>query len=301
MVFLNQPFFIHHHHTINMLKALDINANDGLPSLKKSDRMPVVFVGHGSPMNAIGDNEYRRSWQALGARFGKELARPQLVLCISAHWLTQGWWLTAMAQPKTIHDFGGFPQELFDQQYPAPGDPDAARAISLLVRQRVSAPLALDTSEWGLDHGAWSVLKPMFPNADIPVIQLSMDYGRAPEDHYALAKQLKALRERSVLIVASGNIVHNLRQMQRGASGNQAFDWALEFDQTVGGQVQQGNLDALQNFQKLGSLAKMAHPTHEHYLPLLYAAGAVGTSEPMKFFNTSFQGGSISMRSMVWG
>ncbi|MDB5777719.1 MAG: Extradiol ring-cleavage dioxygenase, class enzyme subunit [Polaromonas sp.] len=274
---------------------------DRLPSLKKSERMPVMFMGHGSPMNALGDNEYRRSWQALGARFGTELPRPQLILCISAHWLTQGWRLTAMAQPKTIHDFGGFPQELFDQQYPAPGDPDAANAISLLVRQRASAPLGLDTGEWGLDHGAWSVLKPMFPDADIPVIQLSMDYGRAPEDHYALAKQLKALRDRGVLIVASGNIVHNLREMQRGASGNQAYDWALEFDQTIGGQVQQGNLDALQNFQKLGSLAKMAHPTHEHYLPLLYAAGAVDAREPMRFLNTSFQGGSISMRSMVWG
>jgi 4,5-DOPA dioxygenase extradiol len=200
-----------------------------------------------------------------------------------------------------IHDFGGFPQELFDQQYPAPGDPDAASAISLLVRQRASAPLGLDTGDWGLDHGAWSVLKPMFPNADIPVIQLSMDYGRAPEDHYALAKQLKTLRDRGVLIVASGNVVHNLRQMQRGTGGNQAYDWALEFDQTIGGQVQQGNLGALQNFQKLGSLAKMAHPSHEHYLPLLYAAGAVDAREPMQFLNTSFQGGSISMRSMVWG
>ena len=273
----------------------------GLPSLKKSEKMPVLFLGHGSPMNAIGDNEYRRSWQALGARFGTDLPRPQLILCISAHWLTQGWWLTAMAQPKTIHDFGGFPEELFAKQYPAPGDPAAAQAIGQLVRQRASLPLGLDEGEWGLDHGAWSVLKPMFPVADVPVIQLSMDYARPPEDHYDLARQLKALRDRGVLIVGSGNIVHNLRQMQRGADGNQAFDWALEFDQTIGGQVQQGNLDALQKFQKLGSLAKMAHPTHEHFLPLLYCAGAVDPREPMQFFNTSFQGGSISMRSMIWG
>ena len=273
----------------------------GLPSLKKSEKMPVLFLGHGSPMNAIGDNEYRRSWQALGARFGTDLPRPQLILCISAHWLTQGWWLTAMAQPKTIHDFGGFPEELFAEQYPAPGDPAAAQAIGQLVRQRASLPLGLDEGEWGLDHGAWSVLKPMFPVADLPVIQLSMDYARPPEDHYDLARQLKALRDRGVLIVGSGNIVHNLRQMQRGADGNQAFDWALEFDQTIGGQVQQGNLDALQKFQKLGSLAKMAHPTHEHFLPLRYCAGAVDPREPMQFFNTSFQGGSISMRSMIWG
>ena len=284
-----------------MISTSDIAALDQISTLNKSDKMPVLFIGHGSPMNAIGDNEYRRSWQELGAQFGTKMARPQLILCISAHWLTEGWWLTAMAQPKTIHDFGGFPQELFDQQYPAPGDPAAAQAISLLVKQRASAPLGQDFSEWGLDHGAWSVLKPMFPDAEIPVIQLSMDYARAPEDHYALARQLKALRNRGVLIVASGNIVHNLRQMQRGATASQAYDWALEFDQTVGCYLQQGNLDALQNFQKLGSMAKMAHPTHEHYLPLLYAAGAVEAGEPMRFFNTSFQGGSISMRSAVWG
>lgn len=284
-----------------MISTIDPAAFDRIASLKRSDRLPVLFLGHGSPMNAIGDNEYRRSWQALGAEFGSKMPRPQLILCISAHWLTEGWWLTAMSQPKTIHDFGGFPQELFDQQYPAPGDAAAAQAISQLVRQRASAPLGLDLQEWGLDHGAWSVLKPMFPEADIPVIQLSMDYSRAPEEHYALAQQLKSLRERGVLIVGSGNIVHNLRQMQRGASGSQAYDWALEFDQTIGGYLQQGNLAALQNFQKLGTLAKMAHPTHEHFLPLLYTAGAVDAREPMRFFNTSFQGGSISMRSVVWG
>ena len=284
-----------------MITTFDPSALDRIVSLKKSDRLPVLFLGHGSPMNAIGDNEYRRSWQALGAEFGSKMARPQLILCISAHWLTEGWWLTGMDRPKTIHDFGGFPQQLFDQQYPAPGDSAAAQAISHLVRQRASAPLGLDTHEWGLDHGAWSVLKPMFPDADIPVIQLSMDYSRAPEEHYALAQQLKALRDRGVLIVGSGNIVHNLRQMQRGAAGSQAYDWALEFDQTTGGYLQQGNLAALQNFQKLGQMAKMAHPTHEHYLPLLYAAGAVDAKEPMRFFNTSFQAGSISMRSVLWG
>lgn len=273
-------------------------------SLRPSERMPVFFLGHGSPMNALGDNAYRRSWQALGAKFGQQSGAlwplPQLILCISAHWLTEGWWLTAMAQPKTIHDFGGFPQELFDEQYPAPGHPAAAQEISRLVRQLRSAPLGLNT-EWGLDHGAWSVLKPMFPDAQVPVMQLSMDYSRSPADHYALAKQLKGLRERGVLIVASGNVVHNLRQAQRGAAESQAYDWALEFDQTIGGQVQQGNLEALQNFQKLGSLASMAHPTHEHFLPLLYAAGAVEANEPMRFFNTNFQFASISMRSMVWG
>ena len=284
-----------------MLTSLDPAALDRIPSLTKSDRMPVLFVGHGSPMNALPGNAYYQSWRSLGAEFGSQRARPQLILCISAHWLTQGWWLTAMRQPKTIHDFGGFPQDLFDQQYPAPGDVAAAGAISQLVRQRGSLPLGLDTDQWGLDHGAWSVLKPMFPDADIPVIQLSMDYSRAPDEHYALARQLQGLRDRGVLVVASGNIVHNLGQMQRGASGSQAYDWALEFDQTIGGYVQQGNLAALQNFQKLGTLATMAHPTYEHYLPLLYAAGAAEAKEPMRFFNTSFQGGSISMRSVMWG
>lgn len=276
------------------------DAFDSIASLKKSDRMPVLFLGHGSPMNALPGNEYFNSWQSLGTEFGSKMARPQLILCISAHWLTEGWHLTGMAQPKTIHDFGGFAQELFDQQYPAPGDTNAAQAIAHLVRQRGSQPLGLDDS-WGLDHGTWGVLKPMFPHADIPVIQLSMDYSRAPEDHYALAKQLKSLRDRGVLIVGSGNVVHNLRQMQRGASASQAYDWALEFDQTTGGHIQQGNLGALQNFLQLGSLAKMAHPTHEHYLPLLYAAGAVDGKEPMRFFNTNYQGGAIAMRSVVWG
>jgi len=288
-----------------MLPSTDSAALEQLASLRKSEKMPVLFVGHGSPMNALGDNEYRRSWQALGAEFDAKWPRPQLILCVSAHWLTEGWWLTAMDRPKTIHDFGGFPQELFDQQYPAPSDAAAARVMAQMVRQRASEPLGLDlglqADSWGLDHGAWAVLKPMFPAANIPVIQLSMDYGRAPDEHYALAKQLKALRVRGVLIVGSGNIVHNLRQTQRGASGSQAYDWALEFDQTIGGYLQQGNLDALQNFQKLGQLAKMAHPTHEHYLPLLYAAAAVDAREPMRFFNTSFQSGSISMRSAVWG
>ena len=278
----------------------DLAGLERIASLKKSDRMPVIFMGHGSPMNSLPGNDYFNSWQALGSEFGSKIARPQLILCISAHWLTAGWHLTAMAQPRTIHDFGGFPQELFDQQYPAPGDAAAAQALAQIVKQRHSLPLGLDEN-WGLDHGAWGVLKPMFPAADIPVLQLSMDYSRAPEDHYALAQQLKGLRDRGVLIVGSGNIVHNLQMMQRGAAASQAYDWTLEFDQTAGGHIQQGNLGALQNFLKLGSLAKMAHPTHEHYLPLLYAAGAADAGEPVRFFNTNYQGGSIAMRSVVWG
>ena len=270
---------------------------DALP-LAKSARMPVLFLGHGSPMNAIEDNEYRRSWQALGAEFGTRYPRPQLILCISAHWITRGWWLTGMDRPKTIHDFGGFPQALFDQQYPAPGAPAAALAIS---RGIAAPPVGLDKEEWGYDHGTWSVLKPMFPQADIPVIQLSMDYSRAPAEHYALDQQLKVLRERGVLVVGSGNIVHNLRLTRRGASSIQAYDWAIEFDKVVAGQLQQGQLQALSGFQSMGTVAQMAHPTWDHFLPLLHAAGAADAKDPVRFFNANYQSASISMRSVVWG
>jgi 4,5-DOPA dioxygenase extradiol len=272
-------------------------ALDALP-LAKSPRMPVLFLGHGSPMNAIEDNEYRRSWQALGAEFGTRYPRPQLILCISAHWITRGWWLTGMDRPKTIHDFGGFPQALFDQQYPAPGAPAAAFAIS---RGIAAPPVGLDKEEWGYDHGTWSVLKPMFPQADIPVIQLSMDYSRPPAEHYALGQQLKALRERGVLVVGSGNIVHNLRLTRRGASSIQAYDWAIEFDKVVAGQLQQGQLQALSGFQSMGTVAQMAHPTWDHFLPLLHAAGAADAKDPVRFFNANYQSASISMRSVVWG
>ncbi len=284
-----------------MLDGSDISAFGAVRALKKTSKMPVFFVGHGSPMNAIEDNEYRRSWQALGREFGVKWPKPQLILCVSAHWLTPGWWLTAMAQPKTIHDFGGFPPVLFDQRYPAPGFPQAAQEIGSCLSQPDSGdPVALDVQGWGLDHGAWSVLQPMFPQADIPVMQLSMDYQFPPAEHYALGQQLRGLRERGVLIVGSGNIVHNLRTVQMGAASNQAYDWALAFDQSVTKHLQSGNLAALKDFQALGAVAQQAHPTHEHFLPLLYAAGAVDAGEEPQFFNTSFQGASISMRSVIW-
>ncbi|HEX3140326.1 MAG TPA: class III extradiol ring-cleavage dioxygenase, partial [Rhizobacter sp.] len=229
---------------------------------------------------------------------------PQLILCVSAHWLTRGgWYLTAMDKPKTIHDFGGFPQELFDQQYPAPGAPLAAQEISAAVRQPVSGTaLGLDKSEWGFDHGTWSVLKPMFPQAAVPVMQLSMDYSRPPAEHFMVGQQLRALRECGVLIIGSGNIVHNLRATRRDAQPNQAYDWAIEFDKVVGQQIDKGDLSALPGFQRLGPVAAQAHPTHDHYLPLLYAAGAVDAAkERPRFFNEDFQSASISMRSVIWG
>ena len=265
-------------------------------------RQPVLFVGHGSPMNAIDDNAWRRQWQTVGLELRARPVQPSLILCISAHWLTNGWALTAMSEPRTIHDFGGFPQALFDQRYPAPGSPAMARAISEQVRQPGSnAPLLLDEGEWGLDHGAWSVLKPMFPEADIPVIQLSMDYRRPAAEHLALGRQLAPLREQGVLIVGSGNIVHNLRTMRRDTADNQAYDWAIEFDRATAEHIAAGRADALADFQKMGTVAQMAHPTWEHYLPLLYAAGSAGADETPTFFNEGFQGASISMRSMIWG
>lgn len=285
-----------------MTETLSALSNHPLvDKLLPSRRQPVLFIGHGSPLNAIEDNRWRRSWQALGAELLARPEPPRLILCISAHWLTTGWQLTAMDKPRTIHDFGGFPQALFDQQYPAPGAPQAARLISEAVLQPTSrAPLGLDEGDWGLDHGTWSVLKPMFPDANIPVIQLSMDYARPAAEHFEIGRQLASWRERGVLIVGSGNTVHNLRTMRRDATDDQAYDWAIEFDRVTADHIEQGRLTALNDFQQMGPVAQMAHPTWEHYLPLLYAAGAVHESDTPRFFNQGFQGASISMRSVVW-
>lgn len=265
-------------------------------------RLPVLFIGHGSPMNVIEDSSYRRAWQNLGTEFSERWAKPKIILCISAHWLTEGWWLTGMRQPKTIHDFGGFPQALFEQQYPAPGAPEWAERLSQQLHQPHSGqPLGLDLTQWGLDHGAWSVLKPMFPAADIPVVQLSIDYHRPPAEHFALGQQLRSLRDEGVLIVASGNTVHNLRTMNRSAKDNEAFDWVISFDQWVAEQITSGHLNKLVDFQAQGDTAKLSHPSYEHYLPLLYAAGAADAGEPVTFFNEGYQLASIAMRSVIWG
>jgi 4,5-DOPA dioxygenase extradiol len=270
--------------------------------LSSSSRMPVMFVGHGSPMNVIEDNPYRRAWQDLGAQFGVRWPKPQLILCISAHWLTQGWWLTGMDKPKTIYDFGGFPQELFTQQYPAPGAPEWAANLAQQLRQPSHGqPVGVDLTEWGLDHGAWGVLKPMFPVADIPVVQLSIDVQRPAAEHFALGQQLRALREQGILILASGNTVHNLRTMNRSAADAEAYDWVIEFDQWVAEQISSGHLENLVEFQAQGELAQKAHPSVEHFLPLLYAAGAADTHEPVAFFNEGYQLASIAMRSVIWG
>ena len=269
--------------------------------LPRSQRMPVLFVGHGSPMNVITANPWRQTWEQMGVRLLAHEHRPSLILCISAHWITHGWHVTAMASPRTIHDFGGFPQALFDQQYPAPGAPEQARAIAELLEQPgYGGPLGQDEDDWGLDHGAWSVLKPMFPAADIPVIQLSLDYQRPPAEHLALGRQLAQLRDHGVLIVGSGNIVHNLRTMRRDVPDDQAYDWALAFDQHVRDQISAGRQTDLADFQSLGEMARLAHPSWDHYLPLLHCAGAVGEGDAPQFFNEGFQAASISMRSVIW-
>ena len=285
--------------TVQANAATTTKLKHPMKTLKSSPKMPVLFVGHGSPMNAIEDNAYRRSWQALGLEFGegKKYPTPSLILCISAHWITRGWWLTGMQNPKTIHDFGGFPQELFAQQYPAPGAPAVAEELSKqLVSPIPKGFVGVDMDKWGLDHGTWSVIKPMFPNATIPVMQLSMDYNRAPVEHYMLGQQLRELRNQGVLIVGSGNIVHNLRMM-----GNvKPYDWNVEFDTITANLIADRNYDELANFQKLGALATQAHPTYEHYLPLLYSAGAVDRKDNINTFNDDLTLGSISMRSVIW-
>jgi 4,5-DOPA dioxygenase extradiol len=259
--------------------------------LSPSGRMPVLFIGHGSPMNAIEDNEYHKSWQQLG----KALPHPQAILSISAHWVTEGTGVTAMSQPRTIHDFGGFPKELFAQQYPAPGTPELAKLTQQLVTQsHVHAD-----DQWGLDHGTWSVLLPMYPAADIPVFQLSLDYNQPTGYHYEIGRELSKLRDKGVLIIGSGNLVHNLRTVDWYNTGK-IYDWATEFDNKFTTWMNDGNHNAILNYKKeLGNTALMAHPTNEHLLPLFYILGLQQKGEEVVYFNDRFDMASISMRSMI--
>lgn len=252
--------------------------------------MPVLFVGHGSPMNAIEDNEFSRAW----AEVGRALARPEAILCISAHWETAGTAVTAMERPETIHDFGGFPRKLYEAQYPAPGSPRLARRVQEMVK---TAQVRLDQS-WGLDHGTWSVLCRMFPQADVPVVQLSLDRTQGGAYHYGLGKELRALRDEGILIVGSGNVVHNLRMIAWQDAG---YDWAVEFDETARRLILSGEHDPLIHYQDLGRAARLSIPTNEHYLPLLYALALQDEGEPIQFFAERVTLGSISMRSVRIG
>ena len=252
--------------------------------------MPVLFIGHGSPMNAIEDTEYSRAW----AEVARSLPKPKAVLCVSAHWETEGTRVTAMERPKTIHDFYGFPSALFEKQYPAPGSPELARMTQELLKDSHVKP----DSEWGLDHGAWSVLCQMYPEAVVPVVQLSLDRSKHPALHYDLGQELGALRKQGVLIIGSGNIVHNLREI---VWADTAYDWALEFDAKMKELILAGDHKAIINYSKLGRSARLAVPTLEHYLPLLYVLGAQDKADNVGFFADKVTLGSMSMRSVRLG
>jgi 4,5-DOPA dioxygenase extradiol len=264
-------------------------ASRELFQMPKGERMPVLFVGHGSPMNAIEPNQWTRAWSDIGA----SVPKPKAILSISAHWLTHnGLLVTANEHPPMTYDMGGFPPELYQQQYPAPGSPSLAEEIKTALQ--LTIPIHGD-SEWGFDHGTWVVLKHMFPKAEIPVIQLSIDYRKPPAFHYELAKLLQPLRNKGVLILGSGNIVHNLRAMVR--TDDTPFDWALDFDHRMDTHIQEGNHRGVLDFQRLGSLAAIAHPTYDHFLPILYALGLQTAGDEVRSFCDGFQYKSVSMRS----
>jgi 4,5-DOPA dioxygenase extradiol len=259
------------------------------------EKMPVLFIGHGSPMNGIEDNSFSKKWQELGT----SLETPKAVLVISAHWLTNGTQVTAMDHPKTIHDFGGFPQELFDVQYPAPGDSSLAAETKSLIQ---STHVGLD-HDWGLDHGAWTVVRHMYPKANIPVIQLSIDYAKPASYHYNLAKELAALRKKGVLIIGSGNMVHNLRMIdwKNMHTDNYGYDWAIEMHELFKTKISNGDHQALINYDQLSKSARLAIPTPDHYYPLMYILGLQEKNEDPFFFNDKLVAGSLNMTSVKFG
>ncbi|MFT3885505.1 MAG: 4,5-DOPA dioxygenase extradiol [Flavobacteriales bacterium] len=275
--------------------AMDLTDLDRLTDpLGPSERMPVLFLGHGSPMNAIEENEFVQGFRQVAGT----LPRPQAVLVVSAHWETRGTQVTAMAHPRTIHDLSGFPQALFDVQYPAPGSPELAEEAKRLVK---STTVGLDHS-WGLDHGAWSVVKHLYPQADVPVIQMSIDHGMKPEQHYALAQELAALREKGVLIIGSGNMVHNLRMVAWDRINEPyAYDWALEAQAKMSRSILSGDHAPLIGFHAQGRAFELATNSSEHYLPLLYALALQRKDEQATLFNDKPLAGSLTMTSVRIG
>jgi 4,5-DOPA dioxygenase extradiol len=259
-----------------------------------TNSMPAIFFGHGNPMNALASNGWTDSWREIG----KQIPRPRAVLCISAHWYLPATLVTAMEAPRTIHDFGGFPQELYEINYPARGDPQLASRI-----QHLLAPIAvgLDERNWGLDHGNWSVLCHLFPDANVPVVQLSIDETQPPQFHYETAKQLNGLRDEGVLIIGSGNLVHNLHTYSWGRHKTDPFDWGVRFEQRVRELLLAGDHDPLINYELLGRDAMLSAPTPDHYLPLLYVIAQARAGEEITFPVEGFDGGSISMLSIRVG
>jgi 4,5-DOPA dioxygenase extradiol len=269
---------------------LDALARMAAP-FERTPKMPVLFLGHGSPMNAIEDNEFSRGWQAVG----KTLPKPNAILCISAHWETNGTYVTAMERPKTIHDFGGFPKQLFEVEYPAPGSPSLAAETKKIVTK---TNIGLDDS-WGLDHGAWSVIKHLYPAADVPVIQMSLDYRKPAAYHYELAKELASLREKGILIVGSGNIVHNLGIIawDKVKEPEYGYDWAIHANESLKKLIITDNHQQLANYQSLGKEIALAAPSPDHFLPILYALALKSEKEEVSIFNDKLVMGSISMAS----
>lgn len=261
-------------------------------SFGQSERMPALFLGHGSPMNGIENNEFVQGFKDQRAL----LEKPNAIIVISAHWETKGTFVTAMEHPKTIHDFGGFPKALYDVQYPAPGHPELANEITELIQPKDTVHL---DHKWGLDHGAWTVVKHLFPDANVPIIQLSIDYTKPADYHYALAKQLKTLRHKGVLIIGSGNIVHNLRQIAWNKINDYyAYDWAIEADSKIKSWILDGKHQALIDFKSHGTAFDLAIPTPEHYLPLLYTLGLQDKQDDILLFNDKPLAGSLTMTSV---
>src|SRR6185312_7843266 len=262
-------------------------------NLNKQDQlMPVLFIGHGSPMNGIEHNQFSNNW----AQLAKEIREPSAILVVSAHWLSRGTKITAMDFPETIHDFGGFPKELYDVQYPAPGNPELAKETASLIK---TADVEL-VHDWGLDHGAWTVVRNMYPDAKIPVLQLSIDYTKGPKFHYELAKELSSLRSKGVLIMGSGNMVHNLRLVSFDKINSEfGFDWAVEMNEVFKKNITNRDHAALINYENLGNAAKLAVPTPDHYYPLLYTLGLQGKNEEAFIFNDKLMAGSLTMTSLV--
>jgi 4,5-DOPA dioxygenase extradiol len=263
--------------------------------LKFQEKQPVLFIGHGSPMNAIQDNEFSQTW----SKMGNEIPKPVAVVVISAHWLTSGTHVTAMENPKTIHDFGGFPQALFDVEYPAKGSPELAKATADLI----TSTNVIQDHDWGLDHGTWSVVRHMYPNADIPTLQLSIDYNKPPQYHFDLAKQLQVLRNKGVLIIGSGNMVHNLSMVawDKLQDSGYGFDWAIEMNEVFKEKIGNRNFQSLIQYEKLNAAARLAIPTPDHYYPLLYTLGIQDRQDEISFFNDKAVGGSLTMTSVKWG